>query len=312
MDSKENLLRTIFRDKPEWVPNQGDGAVRIIRLNFTDRPASAGTDSWGTYWSLKEELGTGTFPERHPLKNLDDLDSLPTRDSEKAELTPESKAILENPHEDYLIMGWNELCLFERSWLLLGMEEFMVALLTEPEKVKRLIRGICDIKIILTRKLIEAGAEVIWLGDDWGMEKGPFINPEKWREFIKPELARLYEVCKRENVIIYQHSCGKVEEFIPDLVELGAHIWNPCQPRINDLAGLKKRFGEHITFWGGIDSRTLDLGTPEEVRKEVKLRIDEMAPGGGYIAAPSHGVPFKPENIEAMNEAISLHGRNVL
>lgn len=96
-----------------------------------------------------------------------------------------------------------------------------------------------------------------------------------------------------------------------DIVEMGANVWNPCQP-CNDLAGLKKRFAGRIAFCGGIDSQfVLDRPgvTVAEVRAEVRRRIDEMAAGGGYIAGPSHGVPYTPEIIAAMNDEIESYGK---
>ena len=94
---------------------------------------------------------------------------------------------------------------------------------------------------------------------------------------------------------------------------MGADVWNPCQP-CNDLASLKKQFAGRIAFCGGIDSQfVLDKPgvTTQEVRAEVRRRIDELANGGGYIAAPSHGVPYEQELIDAMNDEIEIYGRSV-
>jgi uroporphyrinogen decarboxylase len=94
------------------------------------------------------------------------------------------------------------------------------------------------------------------------------------------------------------------------MVDMGAQMWNPCQP-CNDLARLKRAYGPRIVFCGGIDSQFV-LGRPgvtaEEVRAEVRRRIDELADGGGYIAAPSHSVPYDPELLQAMNDEIARYG----
>jgi hypothetical protein len=94
---------------------------------------------------------------------------------------------------------------------------------------------------------------------------------------------------------------------------MGADIWNPCQP-CNDLEVLKADHSGKIAFCGGIDSQfVLDRPgvTPENVRREVRLRIDEMAAEGGYIAGPSHGVPYRQELIDAMNDEIRTYGRKI-
>jgi uroporphyrinogen decarboxylase len=112
-------------------------------------------------------------------------------------------------------------------------------------------------------------------------------------------------------MIANQHSCGRIEEVFADMVEIGADMWNPCQP-CNDLAMLKTTYGHRMTFMGGIDSQfVLDRPgiTPDGVRAEVRKRIDEMAAGGGYIAGPSHGVPYDQDLIDAMNDEIARYGR---
>ena len=109
-------------------------------------------------------------------------------------------------------------------------------------------------------------------------------------------------------------SSAQIETFLTTyLPEMGADIWNPCQP-CNDLARLKRQYAGRICFCGGIDSQFVlnrPGATPEEVRAEVRRRIDEMATGGGYIAAPSHSVPYDPTLIEAMNDEIAAYGRQV-
>ena len=95
---------------------------------------------------------------------------------------------------------------------------------------------------------------------------------------------------KAHGILVNQHSCGKIEAIFGDIVGMGADMWNPCQP-CNDLAALKREYGERIAFFGGLDSQfVLDRPgtTPDDIRREVRRRIDELASGGGYIAAPSH------------------------
>ena len=128
-----------------------------------------------------------------------------------------------------------------------------------------------------------------------------------------PHTKRIYDAMKRRNIIVNQHSCGRIESIFGEVVQMGADIWNPCQP-CNDLVGLKREYGGKIAFCGGIDSQfVLDRpgATPLDVRQEVKRRIDDLSAGGGYIAQPSHQVPFEPELLEAMNDEIAVYGRSV-
>jgi uroporphyrinogen decarboxylase len=137
------------------------------------------------------------------------------------------------------------------------------------------------------------------------------ISPEVYRKMIKPchaEVFRAIQEASDGRAKVFFHSCGAVREFIPDLIEAGIDILNPLQMNAAgmDLAGLKKDFGDSLSFWGGaVNSQsTLPLGTPKEVRDETKRNIEILAPGGGFVFAPVHNVQrdVPPENFFAMWE----------
>ena len=130
------------------------------------------------------------------------------------------------------------------------------------------------------------------------------------RELVRPPMERWYKFMKSKmNAKLFLHSCGSIYQFIPDLIEMGVDIINPVQVSAKDMdtARLKKEFGSEIVFWGGgCDTQTvLPHGTPNDVREEVKRRMGDLAPGGGFVFNQVHniqpGVP--PENIVAMFEA---------
>jgi uroporphyrinogen decarboxylase len=214
--------------------------------------------------------------------------------------------------EACLVQAFVEMGLFERAYLLLGMEEALMAFLTEPEAMADLLNALADYKIALIAAFHEhVPLDLLWFGDDWGTQTDLFLPPATWRALIKPPLARIYACAQERGILVNQHSCGRIERIFGDMVELGAAIWNPCQP-CNNLAALKRAYGGRIAFHGGIDSQfVLDRPgvTPAEVRAEVRRRIDELAGGGGYIAGPSHGVPYEPELMAAMNDEIATYGR---
>ena len=213
-----------------------------------------------------------------------------------------------------LVSGLVEMGLLERAYLLLGMEEALMRFVTDPEEMASLVATIADYKIELIARFHDAvDFDLVWYGDDWGTQTNLFLPPDTWRQVIKPHLQRIYDCMKQRDILIDQHSCGKIEHVFPDIVDMGADIWNPCQP-CNDLADLKRRFGGRITFCGGIDSQfVLDKPgvTTAEVRAEVRRRIEDLSAGGGYIATPSHSVPYDQGLIDAMNDEISVYGRRV-
>ena len=110
---------------------------------------------------------------------------------------------------------------------------------------------------------------------------------------------------KQRGGIVFQHSCGHIEEIVPDLIEIGIEVLDPCQPEANDIFKWKHDYGDQLTFMGGLDTqRYLSFGTPKEVKENVKKVLSIMGKGGGYIAAPSHTITISEENRKAMVEVI--------
>ena len=313
MTPKENLLRVIRHRDPAWVPN-GMESVIMIGSPVVERPGQSGKDAFGVDWSLEKDAEGGTYPahnghcitdlsfwrEQISMPNLDEVDWSSVR--------AQAAAV---DRDRCLVSGFVEMGLFERSYLLLGMENALVSYVTETSAMTELSEAIADYKITLIERFDDAiDMDMIWYGDDWGAQDSLFMPPAVWRQAIKPGTQRIYDCLKERSIITNQHSCGRIEHIFDDMVDMGADIWNPCQP-CNNLASLKKRSAGRITFCGGIDSQfILDRPgvTAAEVRAEVRRRIDELAAGGGYIAAPSHGVPYEQELIDAMNDEIKLYG----
>lgn len=308
---KENLLAALRHEEPEWVPcPMVDGSWAVVSHGLVERPSEPGYDDWGARWDLRD-IGIGTFPVEHPITRPEQVETHPFPDPEKPDLIrPAIEAAEKVDRRKSLLFGDNGFGLFERAWSLVGMERLLLWMVEEPRAVKALICRIAEVKIRLTERLIEeVKVDGIMFGDDWGWERGLLMGPKFWREFIKPEQRRLYEACKRKGVLINQHTDGKVDEIIPDLIEIGVDILNPVQPECHDLNRLKEEFGHVLTFHGAVSSRLLDKGRPEEVFEEVRVRINQLAPGGGFVLAPAHWVPYPSENLEAFKEAAKRFGR---
>jgi uroporphyrinogen decarboxylase len=158
--------------------------------------------------------------------------------------------------------------------------------------------------------------DVIQEGDDYGGQNGLQVSPQLWREVFKPRLAQLIPHIKKcaPHVFIFFHSCGSIHEIILDLIEVGVDILNPVQVGATNMDSqqLKKEFGDDLSFWGGgVDTQSvLPNGTPQQVRDEVKRRIDDFAPGGGFVFNTVHNIQadVPPENILAMREALREFG----
>jgi len=144
-------------------------------------------------------------------------------------------------------------------------------------------------------------------GDDWGQQTGLIMGAGLWREFIKPRVRQMYSAVKARGKFVFIHSCGKVEEIFQDLIECGVKVFNPFQPEVMDVFEIKKKFGDRLSFFGGISTqRTLPFGTAEQTKDEVRRLIDGIGKNGGYIASPAHAIPAdaKAENIATMIEVL--------
>lgn len=318
---KENLLRAIRHEQPEWVP-YGMESTAWVYPPYRERPLTAGYDAFRVRWNYEAGAEGGTYPAPdgytiHDLAHWRDQLTIP--DVEAMDWTAFTRDFTDHPinvadidRATTLVCGIVEMGLFERSYLLLGMENALLSYATEPDLMSDMLGAVADFKIAMIERFHAAiHFDVISYGDDWGAQAGLFMSPKTWRRVIKPHTQRIYDAMKRLGVIIIQHSCGKIESIFDDLLELGPDVWNPCQP-CNNLAELKRRFGTRITFYGGIDSQFV-LARPgvtaAEVRAEVRRRIEELAAGGGYIAWPSHTVPYDPDLVFAMKDEIASYGR---
>ena len=220
---------------------------------------------------------------------------------------------------DYaLVMDAAGFGIFETGWMLRGFENFLTDMAAEPKFAKALMEGVADYYIALyDRVLAEAGEylQVVMIGDDLGTQNGPMISPETYRRLVKPAQKRVWQFIKsRTKACLFLHSCGSVRKLIPDFIELGLDILNPVQVAAKDMdpKELKREFGKDLTFWGGgcDTQKVLTFGTPDDVEKEVRQRIADFAPGGGFVFNQIHNIQpqVPPENILRMFETVLKSG----
>jgi uroporphyrinogen decarboxylase len=197
--------------------------------------------------------------------------------------------------------------LYERAWTLAGLEFLLGAMISNPGFVHRLLDRIVEYNLRIIRHACKLPVDAIFFGDDWGQQTGVIMGARRWREFLRPRLAQQYRAVRDGGKCVFIHSCGKVDELLPDLIECGVDVFNPFQPEVMDVFEIKRRYGDRLTFYGGISTqRTLPYGTVAQVKDDVRRLIDEIGRGGGYIASPAHDIPAdaKPENVMAMMEVL--------
>jgi len=219
---------------------------------------------------------------------------------------------------DYAICTTLGSAVHEQAWFLTGIERFLIDLIQNKKFINKLLNKVLDIKMELYGKFLDVTGEyldVVQLFGDLGGQNSSLFSPNLYREIIKPLDKELIEMIKsKTQAKVFFHTDGDSYDFIPDLIEIGVDILNPIQVSAADMnpSKLKREFGNDLCFWGGIDTqRILPYGTPEQVDKEVKTRIKELAPGGGYVLSSVHNIQadVPPENVLAMFKAAEKYGQ---
>lgn len=240
----------------------------------------------------------------------------PTMDIFDAELLKQRNTAMEDGYAHICSLGFEPV--FGTLNDLFGMEESMVLMYTEPAVIEAAVAHIEAYLLELYDAALKVCGEDIqffWLGDDFSTQRGMMIAPEMWRKFLKPTYAKLFDLIKKHEKLVWFHSCGSFEPVRGDLVDIGIDVWETVQAHLegNEPEKLKTEFGKHVTFFGAINcQQTLSFGTEEDVRKEVRERIRVLgADGGGYILGPDHSIQdvMPAANVFAMfDEAKKITG----
>ena len=268
----------------------------------------AHSDFWGIEW-----VREGYFNQiRHsPLQGAEEAEIRRYRFpyDHTDELLAQMDPVLAG-RRDYFIGCDISPCLLELLFRIRGMEDTLLDLVSTPQWTGLLLGRAAEFSIHLAREACARfSLDWLWTGDDVGGQQAMILSPERWREAIRPHLAGIFSVGKSKKLPVAYHSCGAIRPIIPDLIEIGLNVLNPIQcncPGMEPLS-LKREFGRHLAFMGGVDTQELlPCGSADEVFGETRRLIEGMtADGGGYILAASHSVPPETplDNIFAMYAA---------
>jgi len=331
MTHKERVIKALNHEQPDLCPwaigftipaaakmadHYGDEHFEATIGNHVamgdPRPPDAWTeiepgwwrDEFGVVWNRTVDPDIGN-PDGAVLSD-GDLDRLRFPDPHDPKRYEGIARLCEEFPDDFLV-GSIGFSLFERAWTLRGMEQLLVDMVTDPAFVEALFEKITDWNLAVIDHLCEHPIDAVHTGDDWGQQHGLIMGPDCWRKFVKPCVKRMYECSKSHGKFVSIHSCGDITQVLGDLVELGLDIFNPFQPEVMDVEAVKREFGKHLTFYGGVSTqKTLPYGTPEDVRAEVRRRIETIGKRGGYICSPAHGIPgdVPVENMVALIETL--------
>lgn len=280
-------------------------------------------DQYGIKWKMPEN-GYYFDPINYPLsefslKNLSEYRFPDPRDKERLKKIKE-KIISYHNRGFFINFYFFSGGFLEVAMWLRGFENFFCDLISNPKFASLLMDKLLEIEMgFWDLVLSEMGdyIDMIFTANDLGGQNGLLVSPIIYRKYIKPRQKKLnlFIKKKKKGIFIYYHSCGSIFDIIPDLIEVGVDVLNPIQVSATnmDTKILKKEFGKDITFWGGgVDTqRVLPYGNTHEVKEEVKRRIADLAPGGGFVFATVHNIQadVPPQNIMAMWKTLQEFGK---
>jgi uroporphyrinogen decarboxylase len=311
----EEVMLRLGGDGRPVVPGPAESTLR------KDISDDCLVDDWGITWrrsanSLYYEVANSPLKkatldnfERYPWPNL----AAPSRFVGMADAARKVQGA------GYASVLLSAVSIFELPELLRGLDTLLMDMAADEEFFTALVTKVKGLMIPYIRAMLkEVGPwiDLFAFSDDLGMTAGPLMSPATYRRLVKPHHAEVVQTIKENtSAKVFFHSCGNVYPLLGDVIDVGVDVLNPIQVSAGDMADtarLKREFGRRLSFCGGIDTRwVMPHGTPDQVRAEVRRRINDLAPGGGYVAAAVHCIQpdVPPENIVAMCEEVHAAGR---
>ncbi len=191
--------------------------------------------------------------------------------------------------------------LFETAYRLRGFQTFLEDLRLRPALAGYLLDQLTSLVIHNVLILARSGVDILLLDDDVAMSSGMIVGPTMWGAFFKPRLADIIRLARAANpdILVFYHSDGNFTAIVSDLIEIGVNVINPVQPDCMDALSIKRTFGDRLALWGTVGTAALwDLGTPEDVRAEVRLRAETLGPAG-LLLCPAYDIDFAPREISS-------------
>jgi len=311
ISERENFIRMITRRSPDFVPYQPYLLQMLVPSAILDRPAghTEGYDWFGVQWSEDQKKLVPTANQKPILDDICDWEEkIEWPDLEQIDWEACAKKDVPKKDPSKILCAMMLSGPFERLHDLMGFEDALCALMTDPEECEAFFSRLCDFKIQQLSYLKEYyDVDLVHFQDDWGSQKDLFFNPEIWHTMIKPHVKRVVDAAHDLGIYFDMHSCGNIERIVDDIIGMDIDVLDPLQP-VNDLASWARKYSGKVVFMGGIDAQNVvdrPGVTRQEIRDEVRKVIDMFAKDG-YI------IPFcvglTPKVVDSLEE-IFIYGR---
>lgn len=245
--------------------------------------------------------------------SLDGLDSLAAVKEYPFPALETDEAAQEREVQDCLAAGLApvgnmQMTIWEQNWYLRSMENLMVDMMCNESVAEYIFDTVTEINTRRAVAFTRAGVDILYLGDDIGMQRQIMMSRELYRTWLWPRLKGLIDAVKavKPDLLVFYHTCGFAEPLIGDLIEAGVDVLNPVQPECMDFEKIHSEYGGALSFHGTIGTQaTMPFGTPEDVRCAVFHNLEIAGPKGGLFVAPTHLLEpeVPPENVLAYIQA---------
>ena len=265
------------------------------------------------HWGVRKRLTSEILPYvvEHPLKHRADLAHFKAPDPERDPVLAAIEHTVKRVRKDRAVVYLGR-AVFADSWSLYGMENLLACYVEDPQFAIDLGRFAIDYNKRLHRLAIQAGADVVVLGDDYAHKLGPLMSPAHFERFVLPGLTEIVENIKSCGAYCIKHTDGNIWPIIDAIIGTGIDGIGPLEPLAGmDLSAVKERYGDKVCVVGNVDVDLLCRGTPESVRKETDRLIRDVSPGGGHILSSGNSIAscVQPENLRAMIDTARTVGR---
>ena len=337
------ILKTFRCEEPDYVPVAEVGIDTPVKEKILGKPIKDIRDDVEFWWKagydyiylrpnyeypgLPPSVAAGTTIQRENIVKTDessaalntwqkintekDMESFPWPDPETIDYSNLEDAADCLPEGMGIISGVGGI--FTRVWMLLGFTEFCLKLREDPDFIKKMFDRIGNIQCQVLRKVVKMNkVGAFWYGDDLAYTESLMVSPDTYRQYLFPWLEELFSIAHKANMPVAMHTDGDVHLLIDNLIKIGLNALHPIEPKAMDINELKKKYRSKLCLIGNIDmAGCLGRGTPDEVRKEVRERIKNLAPGGGYAVGSSNSVSYyiPIENYRAMLQAVFDYGK---
>lgn len=292
---KENLIKLFNHEQTDYLPMMGEGIINNVPVGgYYERPKGGknGKDWFGVQWFWKEgepaPMPVGPYIledicDWKEVVKFPDLDAFDWEEAARVDRIPEFD------RENNLLYQMIHNGLMERLQTLMGFEDALCALLTDPDEVAQFFDAMVEYKCKLIDKIAKYyKPDIICYHDDWGTQRGLFFSPDTWRELIKEPTKRIVEHVHSKGIKFDLHSCGLIDSIVPEIVDdLKVDALNIMS--INNIPELKKKTGTKVVYDVYIDTQKFDVMdasgslTQEKLRKGLHDEIKENAVGGCYL-----------------------------